>query len=161
MNGELGVGDNLDRVGVATAVTFTDDRVATSVVVGGEYTCASVSDGSLWCWGGNDYGQLGVGTTVNALSPVLVPNMTLTFLPPPPPWISSSPGPADDASPVDTSGNSPSTPSSVAEPPPPPRVLVADDESAARASTRRGGVTGSFIFAAVVAAAASMMTPRA
>lgn len=36
------------------------------------HTCAILKDGSLWCWGGNNFGQLGDGTTVDRLSPTRV-----------------------------------------------------------------------------------------
>jgi alpha-tubulin suppressor-like RCC1 family protein len=36
---------------------------ASSVSVGGRHACAVKADGSLWCWGANDKGQLGDGTT--------------------------------------------------------------------------------------------------
>jgi alpha-tubulin suppressor-like RCC1 family protein len=32
-----------------------------SVALGGDHTCAVKTDGSLWCWGRNNYGQLGDG----------------------------------------------------------------------------------------------------
>ncbi len=31
-----------------------------------QHTCAIASDGTLWCWGGNLYGQLGLGTSGDA-----------------------------------------------------------------------------------------------
>lgn len=37
------------------------DVVQTSL--GSGHTCAVKIDGSLWCWGRNDHGQLGDGTT--------------------------------------------------------------------------------------------------
>jgi alpha-tubulin suppressor-like RCC1 family protein len=36
---------------------------------GGDHTCAVRTDGTVWCWGDNDFGQLGDGTSV-ALSRV-------------------------------------------------------------------------------------------
>ena len=42
------------------------------VAVGKENTCAIRSDSSLWCWGGNSYGQLLLSGTSNRLTPVAV-----------------------------------------------------------------------------------------
>lgn len=41
--------------------------------VGSDHQCALLTDGTLWCWGRNDYGQLGVGDQVNYSKPVQVP----------------------------------------------------------------------------------------
>lgn len=48
------------------------DANATQVVAGNDHTCARLRDGSAWCWGSNDHGQLGDGTTVDAPVPVRV-----------------------------------------------------------------------------------------
>ncbi len=42
-----------------------------TLAVGDDHTCGMVADGHVYCWGGNDQGQLGNGTTVSASSPVL------------------------------------------------------------------------------------------
>jgi alpha-tubulin suppressor-like RCC1 family protein len=39
---------------------------------GNAHTLAIKTDGSLWAWGENDYGQLGDGTTATKRSPVQV-----------------------------------------------------------------------------------------
>ncbi len=40
--------------------------------IGLEHACAVRSDLSVWCWGGNEAGQVGDGTTVDRPSPVQV-----------------------------------------------------------------------------------------
>ena len=42
------------------------------ITAGGSHTCAILTDGSLWCWGLNDEGQLGQGNTTNQSSPTRV-----------------------------------------------------------------------------------------
>ena len=45
---------------------------ATAVAAGDSYTCALISDTSAACWGRNDFGQLGDGTTHSRPTPVPV-----------------------------------------------------------------------------------------
>jgi len=47
-------------------------KIATGVSAGVDMGCATVDDGSVWCWGANDTGQLGDGTTTNSDVPVRV-----------------------------------------------------------------------------------------
>ena len=44
----------------------------TAISAGVYYTCAVVSDGSAWCWGRGDAGQLGTGSTGDVSSPARV-----------------------------------------------------------------------------------------
>jgi len=44
--------------------------------LGGHHTCVLKSDGTLWCWGNNGYGQLGDNTTTSRITPVQVVNLT-------------------------------------------------------------------------------------
>src|SRR5262249_6631134 len=53
-----------------SALGTTVVEVATSTI--GRHTCARTVAGTLWCWGKNDWGQLGNGTTTNSPSPVQI-----------------------------------------------------------------------------------------
>jgi len=46
--------------------------VIPQVSAGGSHTLAIKSDGTLWAWGWNEYGQLGLGNTTDQHSPVQV-----------------------------------------------------------------------------------------
>lgn len=43
-----------------------------SISAGYSYTCAALADGTAWCWGGNNVGQLGDGTNTTSITPVQV-----------------------------------------------------------------------------------------
>jgi alpha-tubulin suppressor-like RCC1 family protein len=43
-----------------------------TIVAGGQFTCARGRDSAAWCWGSNNYGQLGDGSTTNRTAPVAV-----------------------------------------------------------------------------------------
>ena len=43
-----------------------------SVATGGSHTCAVKTDGSLWCWGLNLYGEVGDGSGMNQNAPVQI-----------------------------------------------------------------------------------------
>ncbi len=68
---------------VGTATTYSYDQanrlinavvhIGTGLLAGGySHSLAVRSDGSVWAWGGNTFGQLGNGTTNNATTPVQV-----------------------------------------------------------------------------------------
>lgn len=45
------------------------------LVAGGDHTCARIEDGTVRCWGKNDAGQLGDGSTRDAATPIAVPEL--------------------------------------------------------------------------------------
>jgi alpha-tubulin suppressor-like RCC1 family protein len=47
-------------------------KVGAKVAAGGYHTCAIKEDGSLWCWGDNEEGQIGDGTWEDKKSPVKI-----------------------------------------------------------------------------------------
>ena len=59
--GSLGDGTKQKRL-LPTPVVGLEAGVA-EIDVADEFACARRSDGSVWCWGANDVGQLGRGTT--------------------------------------------------------------------------------------------------
>ena len=71
--GELGDGTT-DPSDLPVAVRGLPPGEATSVVAGFGYTCA-IDAGGVWCWGLNNYGQLGDGTTASSTTAVRVPDL--------------------------------------------------------------------------------------
>jgi alpha-tubulin suppressor-like RCC1 family protein len=70
--GQLGTGDTEPRL---TPTEVAPDILGTNVAAayaGGAHTCAVKTDGSVWCWGNNQYGQLGVDVGPLATAPVRV-----------------------------------------------------------------------------------------
>ncbi|MCL2173995.1 IPT/TIG domain-containing protein, partial [Candidatus Saccharibacteria bacterium] len=64
-------------VGGGTTVTITGTNFEQTVEwkqisAGGYHTCAIASDDQLYCWGNNNYGQLGDGTNNNSSTPIAV-----------------------------------------------------------------------------------------
>jgi alpha-tubulin suppressor-like RCC1 family protein len=81
-HGQLGLGDTTDR-SVPTEVGGASAKWA-ALGVGSDHACATRVDDSLWCWGLNDYGRLGVGDDEDRLVPTQVGGQTN--------WQSVSPG---------------------------------------------------------------------
>jgi len=81
-------GDNADgQLGIGNALTATPDptlvggllsgKSVTAISAGGAHTCA-IAGGSAYCWGSNDSGQLGNGSTQDASLPVKVSGLSDT-----------------------------------------------------------------------------------
>jgi len=58
--------------GSETPAPVVGDRRYTQIVAGAAHVCALDAAGTAWCWGWNEYGQLGDGTTQSSGSPVRV-----------------------------------------------------------------------------------------
>ncbi len=75
--GQIGNGSSggyaLNPVFVNTTESFV------SIAAGGSHTCGLLTNGSMMCWGNNDYGQIGNGSKGTALNLVLV-NSTESFV---------------------------------------------------------------------------------
>jgi alpha-tubulin suppressor-like RCC1 family protein len=73
-SGQLG-GDTIDtsdpRFGLAS-VAGLPKRATHIASGGGIHACAILEDSTLWCWGGNGFGQLGVGDTADRPRPIQV-----------------------------------------------------------------------------------------
>lgn len=70
--GQLGNGAPLADVAFPEPVVAVGLQGITAISSFGDHTCALDDDGTAWCWGANDYGQLGDGTTTTSASPVAV-----------------------------------------------------------------------------------------
>jgi alpha-tubulin suppressor-like RCC1 family protein len=68
--GAVGDGTTTDRT-LPMQITALGATVA-DVSLGDLFGCARKSDGTAWCWGTNDKGELGDGTTTTHLAPVQV-----------------------------------------------------------------------------------------
>jgi alpha-tubulin suppressor-like RCC1 family protein len=67
-DGELGIGTTDNRGDApgelpTPAVPLGTGRTAVAISAGGLHTCAVLDDGTVRCWGFNNNGQLGIGTT--------------------------------------------------------------------------------------------------
>ena len=68
-NGQLGDGTTTQRTTPTQTSSLGTDRTAVAISAGYAHTCAILDDGSVSCWGYNNYGQLGDGTTTDRLTP--------------------------------------------------------------------------------------------
>ena len=60
--GQIGIGNySNDPIVTPHYVDFGSGRTAVSIEAGGQHTCAILDNGSVSCWGRNQFGQLGLG----------------------------------------------------------------------------------------------------
>src|SRR5207248_15835 len=64
----------------STAVGVSDLTGVAAITGGENHSLALKSDGTVWAWGVNGYGQLGDGTTTNSSTPVQVRDLSGGYL---------------------------------------------------------------------------------
>lgn len=69
-HGQLGDGSTTNR-SIASSVTGIPEPVV-SIAAGALHNCALTDRGSVWCWGGNEFGQIGDGSNTDRATPVQV-----------------------------------------------------------------------------------------
>ena len=69
--GQLGDGTVVERL-IPVSVELGVGVTVSEVSSGASHTCAILHDGGVRCWGGNTFGQLGDGTTLDSTSPLAV-----------------------------------------------------------------------------------------
>jgi alpha-tubulin suppressor-like RCC1 family protein len=71
-SGQLGNGTTATTLMPPAAPVMGLGATVAEVVAGSDFTCARKTDGTLWCWGANRFGQLGDGTTTDRSTAVQV-----------------------------------------------------------------------------------------
>lgn len=57
---------------LATATLAAEERIIADISPADAHACGREADGTVYCWGTNDAGELGDGTRVRRLTPVRV-----------------------------------------------------------------------------------------
>ena len=70
MNNRGQLGDGTSGTVRNTPVPVLDITNVTRIALGGDHSCALLTDGSIKCWGKNDFGQLGDGSRTDRRTPV-------------------------------------------------------------------------------------------
>jgi hypothetical protein len=74
--GALGDGTTVEPASPLHAVMVEGLDDVAEVAVGNDFSCARKTDGTVWCWGDNEQGQLGNGTVLRSPRPMRVPGVT-------------------------------------------------------------------------------------
>ena len=69
IEGQLGDGTTTQRNAPVTTGSFGSGHKASYISAGYDHTCALLTDGGVRCWGSNNNGQLGDGTSTDRFSP--------------------------------------------------------------------------------------------
>ena len=72
--GEMGIGTTATPQTVPVMNPYISN--ATAIAMGADFSCALLSNGTVWCWGNNGQGRLGNGTTTDSYWPVQVTGIT-------------------------------------------------------------------------------------
>jgi Regulator of chromosome condensation (RCC1) repeat len=73
-SGQLGDGSTTDST-IPVGVAGLEEGV-TAVAAGGSHTCALTNGGGVWCWGYNEYQQLGTGSATSSSIPLPVSGLS-------------------------------------------------------------------------------------
>jgi hypothetical protein len=71
-SGQIGDGSTTQRSTPVSVMANSTTKLAgvTQICEGGYHTCALRQDGTIWCWGSDQYGQIGVPTAIRNPYPV-------------------------------------------------------------------------------------------
>jgi alpha-tubulin suppressor-like RCC1 family protein len=70
-DGRLGDGTQVNRNSPTQTSSLGSGRTGIAITSGHRHSCAILDNGSISCWGDNEYGQLGDGTTTDRNTPTL------------------------------------------------------------------------------------------
>jgi alpha-tubulin suppressor-like RCC1 family protein len=73
-HGQLGDGTTEDRTTPVEVLGLPPVAALDQTIPAIVHRCVLAEDGTVWCWGFNDAGQLGIGTYEDSLTPVQVPD---------------------------------------------------------------------------------------
>lgn len=78
-HGQVGDGGPENRLR-GTRVSGLNNVVAIASAASATHTCALRDDGSVWCWGQNQFGQIGDGSDTVRTTPVRIPELEATAI---------------------------------------------------------------------------------